>query len=82
SSNIVSDFTFEYKLNRSGKLKFKAFNRSNNQYFIQSPYTQGVGILYREDFSQMKDLFIRKEDKNALKPKEEPEQTEKLSEEN
>ncbi|MDR0714448.1 MAG: translocation/assembly module TamB [Bacteroidales bacterium] len=66
SSNIVSDFTFEYKLIPSGKLKFKAFNRSNEQYFIQSPYTQGIGLLFREDFNRFGDLFYRKEDAKTI----------------
>ncbi|MDR0814254.1 MAG: translocation/assembly module TamB [Bacteroidales bacterium] len=80
SSNIVGDFTFEYNISKNGKLKLKAFNRSNNQYFIQSPYTQGIGVLYREDFSRMKDLFSRKEEKTAIKPEEEQQPDEKPEE--
>ncbi|MDR3095178.1 MAG: translocation/assembly module TamB [Bacteroidales bacterium] len=82
SSNIVSDFTFEYNLSPNGKLKLKAFNRSNNQYFIQSPYTQGIGVLYREDFSRMRDLFIRKEKTPAIKPEEIEKAEEEQPEEN
>jgi len=67
STNIVGDFTFDIKLNKSGKLRFKAFNRSNEQYFIQAPYTQGIGLLYREDFNRFGDLFIRKEETDSNK---------------
>ena len=54
SSNVSSgimDFDIEYKLTPSGKFRVKAFNRSNNSYFKQtSAQTQGVGLIYREDF--------------------------------
>lgn len=62
SDYAMGDFTFDYKLNRSGKLRFKAFNRTNARYLSQNPYTQGVGFLFREDFNQLKDLFKRKKD--------------------
>ncbi len=60
SGNVVGDFTFDIKLNKSGKLRFKAFHRANESYLDQIPYTQGIGLLFREDFNQLKDLFKRK----------------------
>ena len=36
------------------------FNRANPSYISQSSYTQGVGILFREDFNQLGDLLKRK----------------------
>ncbi len=72
SSNVVGDFTFDIKLNKSGKLRFKAFNRSNERYqFDQAPYTQGIGLLFREDFNHLKDLFNRK--KTPIRREDEPE---------
>jgi hypothetical protein len=66
SSNVVGDFTFDTKLSKSGKLRFKAFNRSNEHYqFVQANYTQGLGILFREDFNSIKDLFGRKKKKKS-----------------
>ena len=62
SDYAMGDFTFDYKLNKSGKLRFKAFNRTNARYLSQNPYTQGVGFLFRQDFNQLKDLFKRKKD--------------------
>jgi len=56
-SNSIIDFDLEYKLNRSGKLRVKGFNRSNNSYFKQNPNTQGVGIIYREDFDAFSGLM-------------------------
>jgi hypothetical protein len=60
SNNVVGDFTFDIKLNKSGKLRFKAFNRANATYLSQNPYTQGIGLLFREDFNHVRDLFKRK----------------------
>lgn len=55
-SNSIIDFDIEYKLNKSGKLRTKGFNRSNNSYFKQAPNTQGIGIVYREDFDSFSEL--------------------------
>jgi hypothetical protein len=60
SDNAAGDFTFDVKLNKSGKLRFKAFNRANPTHLSQSQYTQGIGLLFREDFNQLRDLFKRK----------------------
>ena len=56
-SNSIVDFDLEYKLTRSGKLRIKGFNRSNNSYFKQAPNTQGVGVIYREDFDSFSRLM-------------------------
>jgi hypothetical protein len=55
--NSIVDFDIEYKLSKSGKLRVKGFNRSNNSYFKQSPNTQGVGLIYKEDFDKAGELF-------------------------
>ena len=69
--NIVGDFNAEYSLTPDARLKLKAFNRSNinNVLDYASPYTQGVGIFYREQFDTWKDLF-RKKKKQAKKEEE------------
>ena len=69
NSNIVGDFDINVKLTKNGKLQFKAYNRSNNNVLYEtSPYTQGVGVTYREDYDtieelyqKMKSIFKRKE---------------------
>ena len=61
NSASAGEFYFDYKLpTKSGKLRFKAFNRSNPNYISQSPYTQGIGLVFREDFNHITDLFRRK----------------------
>ncbi len=62
SSGLIGDVTLEYKLTESGKYRVKGFNRSNdNTQVINNggPFTQGVGIFYREEFENMNELFRR-----------------------
>ena len=61
TSNIVGDFDVDIKLNRSGKLRLKAFTRANDDLvrLDLSPYTQGVGLFYREDFNSFDELVSR-----------------------
>jgi hypothetical protein len=60
TNNIVGDFEVDYKPWKSGKVRFKAFNRSNESYIYElSPYTQGIGITYKEDFNSFGELFKR-----------------------
>lgn len=63
ANNIVGEVNIEYKLTDDGKVKIKTFNRANdnnNQVNISpGPYTQGVGVFYREEFDTFGDLFKR-----------------------
>lgn len=60
TNNIVGDFEVDYKPWSNGKVRFKAFNRSNESYVNElSPYTQGVGISFKEDFNSFGELFRR-----------------------
>jgi hypothetical protein len=72
TSAIVGDVNIEYKLTRDGRFRIKAFNRSNDLSLLNdyAPYTQGVGIFYRKEFSDIKELFTGK----AKKKKEQPSQ--------
>jgi len=55
ASNIVGDVNVEFKL--TDKIKLKAFNRANDDPLQQDDiYTRGIGIVYREDFSNFKEL--------------------------
>jgi hypothetical protein len=63
TTNIVGDFNVEYMASKDGRFKLKAFNRSNNNTLINninSNYTQGVGLFYRQEFNSFKDLFKKK----------------------
>ena len=59
-SNYIGDVKVEYILTKEGKLKLMAYNESNNYRNIttqQSPYTQGIGLVYQQDFDVMQDLI-------------------------
>lgn len=73
-NNFIGDFDVEYKINRSGRLRLKAYSHSNDKYYIRNALTtQGVGILYREDFNSGKNLWEYY--RNVFKKKEEQAET-------
>jgi hypothetical protein len=59
TSNFIGEFSAEYKLSRDGRFRVKGFNRSTNNSLLQlnSPYTQGVGLFYREEFDTVGELW-------------------------
>lgn len=61
ASNIVGDVNIEYKINKDGKFRVKAFNQSNDYTTIANngPYKQGVGVFYREEFDTWGELIRR-----------------------
>jgi hypothetical protein len=61
SSGII-DVNIEYKLTDDGRYRLKGFNRSNNSTQITTtggPFTQGIGLFYREEFETFNELFKR-----------------------
>jgi len=62
SSNLIGDVTLEYKLSESGKYRVKGFNRSNDNTEAATsggPFTQGVGVFYREEYESLSELYKR-----------------------
>ncbi|MCD6355513.1 MAG: hypothetical protein J7L95_08185 [Prolixibacteraceae bacterium] len=58
SNNLVGDFDINVKLNSSGKIQFKAYNRSNNNLIYETaPYTQGVGLIFKEEYNTIGELL-------------------------
>ena len=58
SNDIVGDFDLNVKLTNNGKLQLKAYNHSNNNLIYEtSPYTQGIGISYRENYNNLGELW-------------------------
>lgn len=69
ASNLVGDFSIEYKITEDGKLRVKGFNQSN-QFSLQrrsSNYTQGVGLFYRREFDSFGELFRKSSTKKNEK---------------
>ena len=74
ASNIVGDVDIGYKLTPDGQWILKVFNHSNvnswynySGYDQTSPYTQGVGIAFRKDFNNIKELFESKKKRKEQK---------------
>ncbi|MCK9616631.1 MAG: translocation/assembly module TamB domain-containing protein [Lentimicrobiaceae bacterium] len=62
---IIGDVNVEVKITKDGRLRAKAYNKSNayDLFNDNSLYTQGVGIFYRKEFDRLGDLFRRKKSK-------------------
>lgn len=77
SSNLMGDVTVEYKISDDGRLRAKMFNEANDYNLAnanQSPYTQGVGVFYREEFDTFRQFFrniFRKSEKKQKKSDDE-----------
>ena len=77
ASNIVGDVDVGYKLTEDGRWILKAFNHSNvNSWYNTigyekiAPYTQGVGVAYRKEFTNISELFRRTRPKKTKKSEE------------
>jgi hypothetical protein len=63
SDKFAGDFDIDYKINKKGTVRARAFNRSNDDDITnQSPYTQGVGVFYKEEFNTFPELLGRYRD--------------------
>ncbi|MEI8045962.1 MAG: translocation/assembly module TamB domain-containing protein [Bacteroidota bacterium] len=63
SSQFIGDVQVEVAITEDGRFKARAFNRTNTTLDYStgySPYTQGVGIVFRKEFNTIKELFTRK----------------------
>ncbi len=59
-NNAILDFELEYRLDQSGRLAAKVYNRTNSiQDFKDSPYTQGLGLVYQESFNSIRSLIAK-----------------------
>jgi hypothetical protein len=72
TSNLIGEVTVEVKITDDGRFRAKVFNKSNNDdlYKSYSPYTQGVGVFYTQDFHRFGDLFKRKNKKDKISKKD------------
>lgn len=70
NNSITGAFDVEYKINE--KIRFKVFNRSNDNFYQDNgiQYTQGIGLFYRQDFNKLRDLF-KKPEKSQMKKEDE-----------
>jgi hypothetical protein len=81
SNNIVGEFDVDYKITKNGKFRIKTFNHANNELLYETPYTQGLGVTYKEEFNTAGELWrrywraltgTRKKEANIPAPEEKP----------
>lgn len=61
TTNFVGDFDIEYLLTKSGDIRLKGYNQTNDRYYTKTTLTtQGVGIVYKKDFNTWRDIFLRR----------------------
>ena len=65
-SPIVGEGEIEVKLNKKGNVRLKIFNQANrNEFYDKGPYTQGVGIFFQKNFSNLFPWLRKKHIKKA-----------------
>ncbi|MFP4557551.1 MAG: translocation/assembly module TamB domain-containing protein [Bacteroidales bacterium] len=76
STPLAGDFSIDVKIIPSGKLRVKAFARTNDDIYSSTSqtedYTTGAGVMYREDFNTFNELwekykrFFKRENANDV----------------
>lgn len=67
---FIGEFDLEYKLTPSGEIRLKAYNHANDlyRYLKTAQTTQGVGIMFKKDFTNFSDIFRRRKKQTPLNP--------------
>jgi hypothetical protein len=65
TASVVGDVNVEYKLTKNGKLRMKAYNKTNDNTVLNAdaPYSQGLGLAYKEEFNSLDELVKRYREK-------------------
>ena len=86
NTNFVGDFEAEWLITRSGDMRLKAYNETNDRYYTKTNLTtQGVGIMYKKDFNKWSDLYfwnkwrLRNKRKREEAEKVKPQQTDSIT---
>jgi hypothetical protein len=86
NTNFVGDFEAEWLLTRSGDVRLKAYNETNDRYYTTTNLTtQGIGVMYKKDFNKWNELFfwnkwkLRNLKKRMDKKQEESQKTDSTS---
>ena len=58
SNKFINDVDLQYLLTETGKLRLKAYNHTIDRYQLsKATQTEGVGIIYKEDFYSVSELL-------------------------
>ena len=59
NTNFVGDFEAEWLATRSGDIRLKAYNETNDRYYTKTNLTtQGIGIIFRKEFDKWNELLF------------------------
>ena len=59
NTNFVGDFEAEWLVVRSGNIRLKAYNETNDRYYTRTNLTtQGIGIIFKKDFDRWAELLF------------------------
>ena len=59
NTNFVGDFEAEWLITRSGDIRLRAYNATNDRYYTRTNLTtQGIGIIFQKEFNKWKELMF------------------------
>ena len=69
TQSFIGDFDLRYLIFPNGNLSIHVYNQTNDRYFTRNSLnTQGVGLIMKKDFFNLRDLLgIKKKSKNNEK---------------
>lgn len=69
TQSFIGDFDLRYLIFPNGNLSIHVYNQTNDRYFTRNSLnTQGVGLIMKKDFFNLRDLLgIKKKSKNKEK---------------
>lgn len=60
-ASFIGDFDVRYLLIPNGNLAVKVYNQTNDRYFTRNSLnTQGIGLIMKKDFINLKDFFKKR----------------------
>ena len=58
TTSFIGDFDLRYLIVPNGNFAIRVYNQTNDRYFTRNSLnTQGIGIILKKDFFNIKDLF-------------------------
>lgn len=76
NTNFVGDFDAEWLVTRSGDIRLKAYNETNDRYYTKTNLTtQGIGIIFKKEFNKWNELLFWNSLKRKKKSKAENDST-------
>lgn len=68
NSSFIGNFDVRYLFRPNGNFAIRFYNQTNDRYFTRNSLTtQGVGLILKKDFTNIFDLFGRKQKKKKVK---------------